>query len=277
MKEIFNAITNIVVNLEQNVFVGYDNFVKSDLSKDEIQKDIYNYCTNIVNDEFKLVTSVQSTIAQDTKETIVNNVDGKYIISYASIDSIELLDLDFSLGSIFTVYENSIEADSIKAVVYITYGPTFQLVYATKDDGVKYYSNNDGTFKEQGLLTLNEKGKINSTAGKVNEFSEQHQNLVQSFFNEGYRLRFSNSLSMDTHQILFKQGGIYSSPITKSNPNGILDVVFEAYPIAFVIELANGMAIDGKNRILDIKSPIIDQKTPIYFGSQNEIKKVLNQ
>ena len=121
---------------------------------------------------------------------------------------------------------------------------------------------------------LNEKGKINSTAGKRSEFSKEHIELLDSFFNEGYRLRFSNSLALDTHQILFKKGGLYSSPATASNPEGTLNVIFEAFPIAFIMELANGAAIDGNKRILDIKSPDLDQKTPIYFGSKAEIKKV---
>ena len=94
------------------------------------------------------------------------------------------------------------------------------------------------------------------------------------FFNDGYRLRFSNSLALDTHQILFKKGGLYSAPATTSNPNGSLNVIFEAFPIAFIIELAEGGAISQNGRILDIKSPSLDQKTPIYFGSKFEITKV---
>jgi len=111
--------------------------------------------------------------------------------------------------------------------------------------------------------------------GDVTTFDTNHKTVMQNFFNDGYRLRFSNSLSLDTHQILFKRGGIYSSPATAKDPNGILDLVFEAYPIANIIELAGGEAIDGKNRILDIDlNNNLAKKTPIFFGSKNELSKV---
>ena len=152
-----------------------------------------------------------------------------------------------------------------------------QLVFASKDEGVKYFSNEHGEFVQQDSLTLENKGKINWTAGIQNEFDLKHQELLQSFFNDGYRLRFSDSLALDTHQILFKRGGLYSSPSTSKDPNGTLDLAFEAYPISFIIELAGGVSIDGKNRILDIKlEDDISKKTPIYFGSKDELEKVKN-
>jgi fructose-1,6-bisphosphatase I len=79
---------------------------------------------------------------------------------------------------------------------------------------------------------------------------------------------------LDTHQILFKKGGIYSSPATKSFPEGKLETIFEAFPISYIIEQAGGRAISEKGRILDITSTDIKQKTPIYFGSETEIQAV---
>ncbi|MEA3288885.1 MAG: class 1 fructose-bisphosphatase [Campylobacterota bacterium] len=275
MIEVFNAITNIATSIENNVFADYDKFAKPELNEQQIHNDVYAFCSKVIQEELNYLKSVKSIVSKDKKELSQINENGQYIISFSAIDNIELLDYNFSLGTIFAIYENELEATNLKAAIYITYGPTFQLVFASKDEGVKYFSNEHGEFIQQDSLTLKEKGKINSTAGLVNEFRKDHKDLVQDFFDEGYRLRFSNSLALDTHQILFKQGGIYSSPATKSNPNGTLDVIFEAFPIAYIIELANGQAVDGKKRILDIVSPAIDQKTPIYFGSNEEIDKVI--
>jgi fructose-1,6-bisphosphatase I len=185
-----------------------------------------------------------------------------------------LLDVDFSLGSIFTVYENEMDAKNIKAAIYVTYGPTFQLVFASKNEGVKFFSYKNNEFVQQESFLLGEKGKINSPSGIQSQWSPAHKALIESFFGEGYRLRFSDSLTLDTHQILFKKGGIYSSPKTSSAPNGELELLFEAYPIAFILELVNGEAIDGERRILDIEASDLHQKTPIYFGSKYEIEKV---
>jgi fructose-1,6-bisphosphatase I len=275
MIEVYNAITNIANIIEKDVFIGYDNFTAENKTPEQIHSDVYKYCADIIEKEFEYLRNVKGIIGKDKKQfCAVNPEKGKYLVSFVAIDNIELLDVNFSLGTIFGIYENEFEAENLKAAIYITYGPTFQLVFASKDEGVKYFSNEHGEFIQQDPLELQTKGKINSTAGIRSEFNKEHIELIESFFNDGYRLRFSNSLALDTHQILFKKGGIYSSPSTKSNETGTLEIIFEAFPIAFIIELANGEAIDGNQRILDIKSPKLHQKTPIYFGSKEEIKKV---
>ena len=277
MLEILSAIENIAKGIEDKVFSNYDDFTIKGKSIEDINNNINKFCTTLISDEFKKINDIKSIIGQDTKEYININNSGKYIVSYISIDNIDLLDLNFSLGTIFAIYENSIDGSNLVASSYVTYGPTFQLVFATQEKGVQFLSYDGELFKEQDSFKLEQKGKINSTGGDVSSFNESHKQLMQSFFDVGYRLRFSNSLALDTHQILFKRGGLYSSPSTKKDLNGTLGLVFEAYPISFIIELAGGVSIDGKNRILNLKiNDDISKKTPIYFGSQDELEKVKN-
>lgn len=274
MIAIFNAITNIAEDIEKNVFVDCDKFISSGLTDKEMNEKVRSYCSSVIRREFSRTKSVHSYIGRQHKNLRVNNPDGKYKVSYVSIDNIDLLDVDFSLGSIFGIYEKQMDAFHIKAAIYVTYGPTFQLVFASKMDGVQYFSFEDGEFIEQDNLVLENQGKINSTAGLVKEWSPEHKKLVNSFFNKGYRLRFSDSLCLDTHQILFKKGGLYTSPATESYPDGKLDAIFEAFPISYIIEQAGGRAINKKGRILDMTTNDIYAKTPIYFGSKNEIQEV---
>ena len=274
MDSVFNAITNISKIIENKVFTNYDEFVvEGDLSK--TNANVQQYCDEVAKKEFNSVSDIKSIVTQDDKKTEVLNENGKYIISFIAIDNIELLDLGFSVGSIFGIYENNIEGNSLVASCYVTYGPTFQLVYATKDLGVEFYAFDGKDFIAVKPFQLENKGKINSTDGDVTTFSQNHKKLVQGFFDEGYRLRLSNSLALDMHQILFKRGGIYSSPKTLKDPDGKRDLVFEAYPIAYIIELAGGEAIDGEINISDVKlDGDITKKTPLYFGSKYEIGKV---
>ena len=104
---------------------------------------IFFFCTIVPSPtkEFEKVRSIKGAIGKDKKQLCLINENGKYLVSYVSIDNIELLDVDFSLGSIFTVYENEMDANNIKAAIYITYGPTFQLVFASKNEGVKFFSS----------------------------------------------------------------------------------------------------------------------------------------
>ncbi len=274
MIAIFNAITNIAEDIEKNVFVDCDRFISSGLTDKEMNEQVRSYCASVIEREFRRTKSIHSFIGRQHKNLKVNNETGKYKVSYVSIDNIDLLDVNFSLGSIFGIYEKQMDAFHLKAAIYVTYGPTFQLVFASKMDGVQYFSFEDGEFIEQDNLTLEKVGKINSTAGLVPEWTPEHKALVDSFFNKGYRLRFSDSLCLDTHQILFKKGGLYSSPATKSFPEGKLFTVFEAFPIAYIIEQAGGRAINKKGRILDMTTTDINATTPIYFGSKEEIQTV---
>ncbi len=274
MIAVFNAITNIAEDIEKNVFVDCESFLERGLSDKQMHDSVHKYCSEVIQRELKKVKSVHGFIGKDKKEYTTINESGKYKISYVAIDNLDLLDVNFSLGSIFGIYESHMDAFHLKAAMYITYGPTFQLVFASKTEGVIYFSFEDGEFIEQEPLLLANEGRINSTAGLVPEWSEEHKQLVNSFFNKGYRLRFSDSLSLDTHQILFKKGGVYTSPATKSFPDGKLEAIFEAFPISYIIEQAGGRAISRKGRILDMTSVEIGQKTPIYFGSTKEIQAV---
>ena len=274
MNEVFNAITKISQVIENKVFANYDELVVLNDLK-QTNTNVQQYCDNIAKETFLTVESVQAIVTQDDKKTQILNENGRYIISFVAIDNIDLLDLGFSVGSIFGVYDKEIEADSLVASCYVTYGPTFQLVYATKESGVEFYSFDGEKFIDIKPFMLESKGKINSTDGDVTTFDEKHKNLIQGLFDEGYRLRLSNSLALDMHQILFKRGGLYSSPKTLKDPQGRLELVFEAYPIAYIVELAGGEAIDGAVNISDIKlNGDISKKTPIYFGSKYEIGKV---
>lgn len=274
MIAVFNAITNIAEDIEKNVFVDCERFISQGLSNEQMQNNVHEYCSKIIEKEFKKVKSVHGFIGKDNKQYTTINENGKYKISYVAIDNVELLDVDFSLGTIFGIYEKQLDAFHLKAAIYVTYGPTFQLVLASKDEGVIYFSYENGEFIEQDPLFLEQKGKINSTGGLASEWTKEHKELIEGFFNQGYRLRFSDSLSLDTHQILFKKGGVYSSPATKSFPDGRLETIFEAFPIAYIIEQAGGRAISKKGRILDMTNVEIGDKTPIYFGSKEELQIV---
>lgn len=274
MIAVFNAITNIAEDIEKNVFVDCERFIASGLSDKERNEQVRSYCSSVIRREFSRTKSIHSYIGRQHKNLRVNNENGKYIVSYVSIDNVDLLDVNFSLGSIFGIYERQMDALHMTAAIYVTYGPTFQLVFASKMDGVQYFSFEDGDFIEQDNLVLEKQGKINSTGGIVPEWSEEHKKLVESFFNNGYRLRFSDSLCLDTHQILFKKGGIYSSPTTSSFPEGKLHALFEAFPIAYIIEQAGGRAINKKGRILNMTTTDLNAMTDIYFGSKNEVQIV---
>jgi fructose-1,6-bisphosphatase I len=89
---------------------------------------------------------------------------------------------------------------------------------------------------------------------------------------EGYKLRYSGGLVPDINQILIKKGGLFTYPALKKSPKGKLRLLFELQAMAFIMEQAGGMAIDGNQDILSVKVENINQLSPIYIGSPYEVQ-----
>ena len=90
--------------------------------------------------------------------------------------------------------------------------------------------------------------------------------------NRPYSTRYIGSLVADFHRNMIK-GGIYIYPSTAKSPKGKLRLLYECNPLAFIIEQAGGLASDGFNRILDIQPESLHQRTPLFIGSYEMVKK----
>ncbi|MEJ2415175.1 MAG: fructose-1,6-bisphosphatase, partial [Sulfurimonas sp.] len=119
-----------------------------------------------------------------------------------------------------------------------------------------------------------EKGKLNAPGGTQQNWEPYHKEMVDSFFAEGYRLRYSGGMVPDLHQILLKGGGLFSYPGTSDKPEGKLRRLFEVFPFAFVYEKAGGEAINGKGRLLELGYRHLHDTSPCFFGSKYEIARV---
>ncbi|HEY4130243.1 MAG TPA: class 1 fructose-bisphosphatase, partial [Gemmatimonadaceae bacterium] len=83
--------------------------------------------------------------------------------------------------------------------------------------------------------------------------------------------RYVGSLVADFHRNLLG-GGIFAYPSNKKSPKGKLRLLYEANPLAFIVEQAGGAACDGKQRILDVEPTELHQRVPLYIGSKNEVE-----
>jgi fructose-1,6-bisphosphatase I len=82
--------------------------------------------------------------------------------------------------------------------------------------------------------------------------------------------RYVGSLVADFHRNLLG-GGIFAYPANTKTPRGKLRLLYEANPLAFIVEQAGGAAIDGGQRVLDVAPNELHQRTPLYIGSKNEV------
>lgn len=212
----------------------------------------------------------------------------KYICMFDPLDGSSNIDVNVSIGTIFSVYRRVTETGSpvtIKdflqagnrqvAAGYIIYGSSTIFVYATKR-GVNGFTL-DPAIGEFCLshphIKCPESGKIYSVNhGNFFGYSEEVKKYIficqqKNKTNGGpYTQRYIGSMVSDVHRNLIK-GGIFMYPATKDKPNGKLRLLYECNPFAYIIEMAGGKATDGKQRILDKVPTKLHERSPFFIGS----------
>ena len=126
--------------------------------------------------------------------------------------------------------------------------------------------------KDGEIYSINE-GNINICDTGIKNFISYCQENDPSS-NRPYSGRYIGSLVADFHRNLIK-GGIYLYPSNNSSPNGKLRLLYECFPLAFLIEQAGGKATNGKDRILDVTPVDLHQRMPFFIGSTNMINTLI--
>ncbi|WP_428022914.1 class 1 fructose-bisphosphatase [Arcobacter sp.] len=273
MNEIFDAIKESAVKIKYLIETGDTGKSEQENSTGDTQLKLDIQSDVIIEEIFAKVKSIKAIVSEE-QESIVNLHDeGKYLIAYDPLDGSSLVDVNLSVGSIFGIYENEFNAQNIIASVYVVFGPRVEMVITTDD--VKMYRLLNGKFEFIQDIKLNEKGKLNAPGSTQNCWAPFHKQLIDDIFNDGYRLRYSGGMVPDLHQILLKGGGLFSYPGTTDRPKGKLRQLFEVFPFALTYEKAGGEAVDGFKRVLDVETTHIHDTTPCFFGSKEEINRVL--
>lgn len=227
-------------------------------------------------------------ISEESESFVDLNNDGKYVIAIDPLDGSSNIDVNVSIGTIFSVYrrkspvgqpissEDILQCGSEQvAAGYILYGSSTMLVYTTGHgvNGFTYEPSLGEYFLSHPNMTIPVDGKIYSiNEGLANSFTTQVKNYIQYCKDQQYTARYIGSLVADFHRNLLK-GGIYIYPATSKDPNGKLRLMYECNALAFIAEQAGGQATSGSERILEIKPKDLHQRTPFYVGSANMVKK----
>jgi fructose-1,6-bisphosphatase I len=273
MQEIIKAIEESARRIKYLIETGDTGKSQSENSTGDTQLKLDIQSDEIIEEIFLKIPSIKAIVSEE-QDSIKNiNSDGEFLIAYDPLDGSSLVDVNLSVGSIFGIYKNEFNAQNIIASVYVVFGPRVEMVVTTDD--VKMYRLLNNEFKFIQNIKLNEKVKLNAPGSTQNCWAPFHKQLIDDIFNDGYRLRYSGGMVPDLHQILLKGGGLFSYPGTSDKPKGKLRQLFEVFPFALAFEKAGGGAIDGFKRVLEVETSHIHDTTPCFFGSNNEIKRVL--
>ncbi len=220
--------------------------------------------------------------------------DAKYVVLMDPLDGSSNIDVNVSVGTIFSIYRRvtpvgspvSLEdflqpGNKQVAAGYVVYGSSTMLVYTTGHGvngftldpsiGVFCLSHPQMTIPEEGkIYSINEGNYAHFPAG-VKKYLKYCQEVDEATFRP-YTSRYIGSLVSDFHRNLLK-GGIYIYPTGTKAPQGKLRLLYECNPLALIAEQAGGKASDGQNRILDIEPEALHQRVPYFIGSSAMVNK----
>ena len=269
--------------------------------QNESQQKLDIYANEIFIEEL-LASGVCCGVVSEENQDIVLLQEGmrkeaKYIICIDPLDGSSNIDVNVSIGTIFSIYRRLSpkgthvtttdflqKGDKQIAAGYIIYGSSTMLVY-TAGNGVNGFTLDPSigefclshpdihTPNNGSIYSVNEGHYVNFPDG-VKKFIKYCQEKDEDT-KRPFTSRYIGSLVADFHRNLLK-GGVFLYPQTASYPKGKLRLLYECNSIAFIAEQAGGMATDGYRRILDIKPADIHERTPFYVGSSNLMKCVMS-
>jgi fructose-1,6-bisphosphatase I len=237
--------------------------------------------------------AVAVLVSEENEEPVTFDRDaetGKYVVIFDPLDGSSNIDVNVSVGTIFSIFRRVEEAADLKASVlqrglkqvaagYVVYGSSTMFVYTaghgvfgfTLDPAVGAYvlSHENLRMPAQGAYySVNEANERDFPQ----EYRTYIDNLRTGKLGRTYSSRYIGSLVADFHRTLLK-GGVFLYPPTKSHATGKLRLLYEANPIAFITEQAGGIATNGRDRILEIQPEDIHQRTPLVLGSRVEMEE----
>src|SRR4051812_19335426 len=216
---------------------------------------------------------------------------GKYCLLFDPLDGSSNIDVNVPVGTIFSVVRKITRGrhgdleDMLQpgrrqvAAGYIIYGSSTMMVYTT-GQGVHGFTL-DPSIGEFLLSHPNIRIPEDGRYLSVNDSYEQHWSEDVRALMRRYRgldgqraamnVRYVGSLVADFHRNLLG-GGLFAYPSNTKNPKGKLRLLYEANPLAFIVEQAGGAATDGLKRVLDVHPEDLHQRTPLYIGSKSDVE-----
>ncbi|MEB2775723.1 class 1 fructose-bisphosphatase [Algoriphagus sp. D3-2-R+10] len=229
-------------------------------------------------------------IVSEEEDSVIDlqNSSGKYVVAIDPLDGSSNIDVNISIGTIFSIYRRKTPAGSPiqkedimqagteqVAAGYVLYGSSTMLVYTTGCgvNGFTYEQSLGEFFLSHPNIQAPKSGEIYSVnEGTQNDWEEGFKTYIEKCKERRYSARYIGSLVADFHRNLLK-GGIYIYPATKKNPSGKLRLLYEANALALIAEQAGAMATDGTQRILEIQPTTLHQRTPLLIGSSDMVKE----
>jgi fructose-1,6-bisphosphatase I len=264
----------------------------------EVQKQLDVVANELLKDLLLESGLVKAISSEEEDHCVAGDVNGQYIVSFDPLDGSSNIDINSLIGTIFSIHNAPSELDAgnddmfkqagNKQVCagYVLYGPSTILAMTT-GKGTHFYTL-DKTHGEFLLVERNVQVPKDTAEFAINMSNQRFWQVpMQEYINDllagasgprakNFNMRWIAAMVGDIHRVLCR-GGIFTYPADsrKSEQPFKLRLMYEANPMAFLLEQAGGLAMTSKGRIMDIEPDSIHQRVEVIMGSKNEVEKCL--
>lgn len=292
------ACKDIAYKLGQGELAGILGATEDQNVQGETQKKLDVISNDLLKDILVSNPYVRGIASEEENYTVAGNANGKYLVTFDPLDGSSNIDVNLSVGTIFSVLEakDNRPGDDQEvflqngrnqvAAGYVLYGPSVILVMTT-GKGVNFFTldTNIGEF----VLTKSNVQIPADTAEFAINMSNQRfwEPEMKQYIDdclkgeEGplakrYNMRWVASMVAEVHRILVR-GGIFMYPYDTREPSkaGKLRLMYEGNPMSMLVEQAGGASSTGRMDIMDVAPKGIHDRVPVILGSKNEVAKVV--
>ncbi|KAA6423489.1 MAG: sedoheptulose-bisphosphatase precursor [Trebouxia sp. A1-2] len=225
--------------------------------------------------------------ASSEEQTECQDLGGQgYSVAFDPLDGSSIVGANFAVGSIFGIWPGDEligrRGSEQAAAVYAVYGPRTVLVVAWPHQGedpsgqvqeyllTQHQTGGSQWLLQRGSISIKDKAVFAPANLRATAENEEYQQLVQYWMSNKYTLRYSGGMVPDVHHILTKGGGVFANPVSKS-ASAKLRLLYEAAPLALIVEAAGGLAECATGSILDVTIASTDIRTMVSLGSKSEV------
>jgi fructose-1,6-bisphosphatase I len=302
LNDVVSACKRIAHQVNKGALLGTMGSLESENVQGEVQKEL----DVITNDIFIASVEWSGHLAGMASEEMEDPYaipsrypTGKYLILFDPLDGSSNVNINISVGTIFSILrapegvtqakvEDFLQPGTTQVCAgYALYGSSTMFVLTT-GHGVNGFTL-DREVGEFYLTHPNMQIPADTHEFAVNTSNQRHweapvQRYVQECLlgKEGprgrdFNMRWVASMVAEVHRILIR-GGVFMYPLDSKlkDQGGKLRLLYEANPMSFIVEQAGGLSSTGRNRILDLKPEALHQRVPVILGSKNEVERIVS-
>ena len=299
IRTILAACKEISFRVGQGALSGVLGSTLDENIQGETQKKLDVLSNQLLKDILLESGYVKAIASEEEDYTVAGNPDAEYIVAFDPLDGSSNTDINSLVGTIFSIMRAPKDSDPADPAIfmqpghqqvaagYVLYGPSTTLALST-GKGTRIYTldKTHGSFLlTEDLVSI----PVDTQEYAINASNQRHwQPAMKNYIRDlqagdtgprgkNFNMRWIAAMVGDIHRVLCR-GGIFTYPADSRKPEQPykLRLMYEANPMAFLLEQAGGLAMTSQGRIMDIEPDSIHQRVEVMMGSKNEVEKCLS-